>query len=121
MAQCLDRFASPRLTSPQLTCQTIWTGLEPAAAMTTTEIRDVPKEQIFGPMAMDRGCLRASEAWMKGASEFGTAGIGAGPQLHPRAPRLCQMVPEGFYCDAGPHLPCVLQAAGGSCSLLQSR
>lgn len=50
VARCLDRFASPHLTF-----QTIWARLEPPAAMTTTGIRDVPKEQIFGPMAMVLG------------------------------------------------------------------
>lgn len=46
----------------------------------------------------------------EGASEFGTASIGAVPQLAPKTKRLCQMVPEGFYCDGKPHLPWVLQA-----------
>lgn len=75
----------------------------------------MPKEQIFGPIVMDRGCLRASRGMDEGSFRVWD-GLQAlvqllpVPKLRPRAPRLCQMVPEGFYCIGGPHLPCVLQA-----------
>lgn len=58
---------------------------------------------------------------MKGASEFGeTAGIGAGPQLPPSSSKVVSNGSRRLllrWWAAPPlKLPCVLQAAGGSCS-----
>lgn len=61
-------FGSFRLTSPHLTTASRPSGkYEVAAAMATTDNRDVPKEQIFGPIVMDRGCLRASRGMDEGS------------------------------------------------------
>lgn len=108
VARCLDRFASPHLT-----LQTISSGhlvIHVVVTMATTENRDVPKERIFGPMVMDRGCLRAPEAWTREHQSLGLQALVPFPKLAPKTQRLCQMVPEGFYCNWKPHLPWVLQA-----------
>lgn len=56
--------------------------------MATTDNRDVPKEQIFGPMVMDRGCLRASEAWTREHQSLGLQALVPFPKW-PRKPKGC--------------------------------
>lgn len=90
--------------------------------MATTDNRDVPKEQIFGPIVMDRGRLRVSRRMDDGGIRVWDCrhwcSWSQSPNLRPRAPRLCQMVPEGFYCDGGaaPSL-CI----AGSCSQCETQ